>query len=116
MLYVLWKHPSPGMWNQERCQNALARGLEPGDTGEHRSQELALCIRAKGCIQLDALVCEMDQMVNPETFGGISKGERERVLSTRDNEECRDRAGEPRTEPRKGSSLDQCSVTHPVWQ
>lgn len=64
MLYVLWKHPSPGMWNQERCQNALARGLEPGDMGEHRSQELTLCIRAKGCMQLDALVCEMDQMVN----------------------------------------------------
>lgn len=70
MLHVLWKHPSPGIWNWERCQNALARGLEPGDRRTQKSG-IGLCTTAEGCIQPDALVCDMGQMVNLQTFGGI---------------------------------------------
>lgn len=117
MLHVLWKHPRLGMWSQERCQNALARGLEPGDKRTQKPR-IGLCTRAEGCIQPDALVCDMGQMVNVETFGGIPTRERESVLSAHDSEEHRDREGEPRTERacRRGTSPDQCSVAHPVWQ
>jgi hypothetical protein len=61
----------------------------------------------------------MGQMVNLEHLKeGVPKRERERVLSTGDSEDRRDRAGEPRTERarRRRTSVDHCSVAHSVWQ
>lgn len=47
----------------------------------HRSRELTLCIGAEGCIQPDALVCDMGQMMTQKRLEESLKEKGEECLA-----------------------------------